>query len=141
MLTHFVKELWYSFLLFIMIFLMVSCGNKEEGEEKKEITFHVCKETEMRDELKEMIEQRKEKPFQLVYENSVYRYCAAGYGRQERNEYVVAVRDFYETEDMIVLDTVLTGRKGEESWKAGSSEVCPYILIRFGLTGKPVLFK
>jgi hypothetical protein len=137
--SRFVKNLGCLFLFFILIFLTVSCEKTEEG--KKEIDFHVCRETEMPDELKEMIEHRKEKPFQLIYEDSAYRYCAAGYGRQERNEYVVAVRDFYETEDMIVLDTVLTGRKGEESWKAGSSEVCPYILIRFDLTGKSVLFK
>jgi hypothetical protein len=121
--------------------MTISCGQSRDAVKKKEIEYKVCSDTELPDELKTMIEERKEKEFQLIYENSVHSYFVAGYGRQKCAEYAVTIKAFYDEGDNILLDTLLVNHSKAETEKSGQPELCPYIVIRCDLIKKPVVFR
>jgi len=139
--SRLMRAVCFLFLFFLMIFLTVSCKKMREKEVPKAIKFEICEETELPNELKWMIDERKEKEFQLIYENSSYCYMAAGYGKQKREGYAVEIKDFYETEEKIVLDTILKSRNKQEKRNYEKKDVCPYIVIRCSRIEKPVVFK
>ena len=141
MFPHFFKDVCCMFLFFGMVFMTISCGQSRDAVKKKEIEYKVCSDTELPDELKTMIEERKEKEFQLIYENSVHSYFVAGYGRQKCAEYAVTIKAFYDEGDNILLDTLLVNHSKAETEKSGQSELCPYIVIRCDLIKKPVVFR
>ena len=140
MLVRFYQGILYLFLFCSCGLLMVSCGKKEE-KTKGDVEYYVCDETELPEELKVLIEERKEKEFRLRYENAMYSYLVAGYGKQEQDSYVVAVEDFYETEDGLILDTILLSEINSEKGKAGEAEICPYIVVRCTLLDKEIFFQ
>ena len=129
------------FLFFGMVFMTISCGQSKDAVKRKEIEYKVCSDTELPDELKTMIEERKEKEFQLIYENSVHSYLIAGYGRQKSEEYAVTLKAFYDEGDTILLDTLLVNHSKAETEKSGQPEPCPYIVIRCDLIKKAVVFR
>ena len=130
MFPHFFKDACCLFLFFTIVFLTISCGKKSDEAEVYPLEYEVCDETELPDELRIMIEERKEEEFQIIYENSACRYVAAGYGKQKRDEYVVAVKDFYGSGKEIVLDTILIHKSKGEKGRVGRPGLCPYIVIR-----------
>lgn len=141
MIPRFIKDVCCLFLFLTVIFLTISCGRLGDEENRKALPFEICKETQLPDELKNIIDERKEKEFQFVYENSACRYVAVGFGRQKNEEYAVAVKEFYEGEEVIVLDTILKNTDWEEGKETGEAAVCPYLVIRCELTEKPVVFR
>ena len=138
---HFYKIFLLLVFLFATALVIISCGRGSNNIKRSELEYTICTETELPDELKVMIEERKEKEFQLVYENSAYCYLAVGYGRQKNDNYVVDVKDFYESEEQIILDTILISSSKADTDKTGYLETCPYIVIRCAATEKPASFK
>lgn len=136
--ASFYKEMLLLFLFFCLVFLTISCGKKEE--KKSDIFFEICKETEMPDELSHLIEKKKEDTFHFSYENSAYLYLAVGYGVQPKGEYVVAVRQLYETENGIYADMILVSLNHAASYPVGEPSVYPYVVIRCKKTDKNVFF-
>lgn len=120
------------------ILSLTSCEKKEETQ--KEVPFEICGETELPDELRELVEKKKEEPFRFTYENSAHLYLAVGYGKQPCGEYVVAVRQMYETETGIYVDTTLVSLSHVENWQAGEPSVYPYVVIRCEKSEKNVFF-
>ena len=138
---HFYKIFHLLVFLFATALVIISCGRSSNNTKRSELKYTICTETELPDELKVMIEERKEKEFQLVYENSAYRYLAVGYGRQKSDNYVVDVKDFYESEEQIILDTILISSSKADTQKNAQPEECPYIVIQCSLTEKPIVFR
>ncbi|MBE5955037.1 MAG: protease complex subunit PrcB family protein [Lachnospiraceae bacterium] len=141
MLPHFVRDMCWLFVFFIIICVTAACGKTGEDKEPIEINYEICGETELPDELKVLIDEKKEKAFRLIYENSAHRYIAVGYGRQKREVYAVTIKDFYERENSIILKTLLVNASKRRGGKAGGAEVCPYIVVRCEVMDKPVVFQ
>lgn len=135
---HVSKKAELLLLLLAAILLAVSC-EKTSGE-KESFPFAVCKETELPDELRELIEKKKAEPFRFTYENSACLYLAVGYGEQPKGEYVVAVKQMYETENGIYVDTTLVSLSHVESFQTGDPSVFPYVVLRCEKTDKNVFF-
>lgn len=136
---RFYKDIFCLLLFFAFVFLTISCG-RSKGE-KVPVEFEVCNETQLPDELKDLIEEKKESEFQLTYENSQYLYLAVGYGRQPQGEYVAAVKEIYEEEEGIVADMILISLTYAQERETGAPSVCPYIVLRCEKTEKPVFFR
>ena len=56
---------------------------KEGNEKIKDIEFTVLGEENIPEELKQIIEEKKEKEFKITYQDSDFLYICVGYGRQE----------------------------------------------------------
>ena len=132
------KKMTFVFLLFPLFFLTVSCFKQEET--KKEISFEICKETELPDELRKIIEEKKEEPFRFTYENSAYLYLAVGYGIQPEGEYVVCVESLTESEAALYVDTVLISLGHGTNQKIGTPSSYPYVVLRCKKNGKRAVF-
>ena len=135
------EKKWVCFFLTMCFLLLASCGKKQDtGEVKKQVAFSICEEEELPDELKDLIEDKKECPFQLTFQNSANLYIVVGYGEQPRGEYVAAVRELYETEKGIYADTTLISLSYVRDQKAGEPSTYPYVVLKCKKTDKPVFF-
>lgn len=104
-----------------------ACGGETEKEEdRNNLEFTVVSEDRLPDELKEILDQKKESAFKLTYADEGYLYICVGYGKQESGGYSVTVNELYETDNAIYVNTNLLGPK------AGSSPgTSPPILILY----------
>lgn len=136
----------FAFSVFYLLFLFfsvlgTSCQkNSGASKEKQQVGFVICEEEKLPDELKELIEEKKEQPFQLTFQNTANLYIVVGYGEQLRGEYVAAVRELYETEKGIYADTTLISISYVEKQKAGEPSTYPYVVLKCEKSEKPVFF-
>ena len=138
MFSYFHKICLAAAFVFIFLFFLASCGKREEM--RREAEYTVCGKTDLPDELAQLIEKRKGNEFQLVYENTSCLYLAAGYGKQDTDNYAVAVKKIEETEKEIYADFILTGADRLSGKKAGEPSRYPYIVVCLGKSEKEVLF-
>ena len=133
---------WFGiFLLITGLCITIACGKKETDEEKKTpVSFLICEQKKLPDELLELIEEKKASPFQLTFQNSAHLYIVVGYGQQPRGEYVVAVRELYETEKGIYADTTLVSLSYVKDRKTGEPSTYPYVVLKCEKSEKPVFF-
>ena len=125
--------------LICLAILLSACGVQTESDEKKEeLEFTVVSEDRLPDELKEIVESKKESAFKLTYADEGYLYICIGYGKQESGGYSVTVNDLYETDNAIYTDTDLLGPKAGST--PGSSPSYPYIVLKVEFRDKTVVF-
>lgn len=118
----------------------VGCGKTEESSEKiRDLEFSVVGENEIPQELKEMIEEKKQKPFRLTYTGGTELYIAEGYGRQETGGYSITVPELYLTENAVIIKTELKGP--EDAGQAGTDPSFPFIVLKTELVENPVVFR
>lgn len=120
------------------IFCLTGCSKKTENEKVKSIDFTVVTEEDIPEDLLEIIEPRKEVPFQLTFSDQSYLYIVKGYGKQDTGGYNIVVNDFYQTADGLYLDTELFGPAADETVDARISY--PYIVLKTELIDLPVTF-
>lgn len=114
------------------------CGKEKQKEKVKSINYTVVPEEDIPEDLLEIIEPRKEVPFQLTFSDQSYLYIVKGYGEQETGGYNIVVNDFYQTEDSLYLDTELFGPSAGSTIDGRISY--PYIVLKIELIDLPVTF-
>lgn len=126
-------------VVFMLAVACMGCFSKENKDKVKDLEFTVVEDAQVPEELKELIEQKKEKDFKLTYSNEDSLYIVVGYGQQPTGGYSIQVRELYLTDNAIVLDTELIGpEKGED---AGTEPSFPYIVIKTELLEEQVVFQ
>lgn len=131
-----------SALLLISTAVLVLAGcKKDENEIKKikDLDFTVVEEADLPGELKEIIDEKKEKPFRLTYSNKDYLYIAVGYGKQNSGGYSIAVEELFLTDNAIYIDTNLIGPSQNEMVTHGVTY--PYIVVKLEYMDKKVVFE
>ena len=142
-------------ILVLVALACVSSGcRKQEARERQELEFTVCAETELPDDLRQIIEEKKLHAFQMSYTTKVHLYIVVGYGEHDRTNLCVVVEELYKTERAIYIKTDLKTEaemKGEITGAAsgteldmaagqtGTSSMYPYIVIRLPRVELPVL--
>ena len=101
------------------------------------VEYEVVEEADIPDDMKKEIEQKKEKPFRIVYRESEALYIGEGYGKQECSGYCVEWVECAEAEEALYIETTLHGPGGE-------GMVCEneysYSVIKLEENGKQVIF-
>ena len=120
------KKICLLVIASIMAVCFTACGKDTAEEQSREnLEFTVVSEDRLSDELKEILDQKKESAFKLTYADEGYLYICIGYGKQESGGYSVTVNDLYET-------------------KAGSTPATspsyPYIVLKVEFREKTVVF-
>lgn len=114
-------------------------GDDGAGEKGKDLEFTVAGENEIPPALAELITKKREKPFKLTYADGQEMYIVIGEGPQKGGGYSVAVKEFYLTENSIVIRTELMGpEKGEAS---GTDMSYPVLIVKTEFIDKPVVFR
>lgn len=111
-----------------VLLLCLGTGCRTSEGQREPVEFTVLAEEEIPDTLKQMIDEQKEAPFQLSYQDGSAWYLAVGYGRQDSSGYSIQVPDFYRTENGLVLDTELLGPETEPTGN-GRAPSTPYIVV------------
>lgn len=138
-------------ILFILIsaaalLCLTGCGiRSNSGNQKmKDIQFTVLGEENIPEELKQVIEEKKENEFKITYQDSDFLYICIGYGRQNTGGYSITVGDLYLTANSIYVDTNLIGPDpgNKELYGAHEKESAsyPYIVLKTEYLDKSVVF-
>lgn len=112
---------------------------KIEKEEAEALDYTVVKEEDIPQELKRLVEEKKEKEFQMTYKSDDFLYLLRGYGRQMSGGYSIQVEDLSLSDDAIFLKTTLLG-PGEKE-KQTREPSYPYIVIKMPYRQEPVKFQ
>lgn len=108
----------------------------EEGE-RTPLEYTIMKQEEIPAEAVELMEQKKEKSFQMTYQVGDVRYLMKGYGQQLTGGYSIQVEEVSESENAVFCKTRLVG---PEEKNIGSEPSYPCIVLRITDTQKPVQF-
>ncbi len=137
-------------ILVLVALACVSSGcRKEAARERQELDFTVCAQTELPDDLRGLIEEKKLHAFQLSYTTKEHLYIVVGYGEHDRTNLCVVVEELYKTDRAIYVKTNLKtmesmegagdGQSGEASRIDAEPSMYPYIVIRLPRMDLPVL--
>ena len=129
------------FLLIAVItaFLLSGCRFvRIEEEERKPVAYTVVEKSDIPEELSRIMEEKKEKEFQLSYETGEDLYLAKGYGRQMSGGYSIQVEELGESGNGLFFVTRLIGPKDLN--EAGVPSY-PCIVIKTEPQKKPVVFR
>ena len=134
------KKICLLVIVSIMAAMLSACGGETEKEEdRNNLEFTVVSEDRLPDELKEILDQKKESAFKLTYADEGYLYICVGYGKQESGGYSVTVNELYETDNAIYVNTNLLGPNAGSS--PGTSPSYPYIVLKIEFRDKTVVFE
>ena len=128
------------FLLIAVItaFLLSGCRFvRIEEEERKPVAYTVVEKSDIPEELSRIMEEKKEKEFQLSYETGEDLYLAKGYGRQMSGGYSIQVEELGESGNGLFFVTRLLG---PEDLKEAGVPSYPCIVIKTSSQKKPVTF-
>ncbi len=132
------KKYFILILLLCATVCLNGCDEKDSAEKVKTIDYTVVPAEDIPEDLLEIIEPRKEVPFQLTFSDQSYLYIIRGYGKQNTGGYNIVINDFYQTKDGLYLDTELFGPAADETVDGRISY--PYIVIKTELIDLPVTF-
>ena len=130
------KKLITCFTLLFFLLVLVSCGEKEE-EEKEKLDFIICDEKQIPDELKEILEEKKENIFKLTFATKDYLYVVVGYGEQNRSNLDITVEEFCLGKNAIYVKTQLVGKEEEDK----EIITYPVIVLKCPYMDLPVVFE
>ena len=81
-------------ILVLVALACVSSGcRKQEARERQDLDFTVCAETELPDDLRQIIEDKKLHAFQMSYTTKDHLYIVVGYGEHDRTNLCVVVEE------------------------------------------------
>ena len=125
--SEYQKRLLSICIICLMCFGVFACGKKQDTMEKiKDLECTIIPEENIPEELLAMIEEKKENPFKMTFEDQGFLYIC------------VAMNALYETANAIYVDTNLIGPQPEE--KSNIVASYPYVVIKTEFIDKPVVF-
>ena len=136
----------FSVIIVFLTGCLMGCSvqTKEGNEKIRDIEFTVLGEENIPEELKQVIEEKKEKEFKITYQDGDFLYICVGYGRQATGGYSITVNDLYLTANAIYLDTNLIGPDPEnrELYHAQENDSAsyPYVVLKLEYLDKSVVF-
>ena len=109
----------------------------EEGD-KTPLTYTVSDDSQIPEELKELIEEKKESEFQIAYQRGNELFLAKGYGRQMSGGYSIQAESLQASSNAIFFETKLIGPTEKVQ---GGEPSYPYIVIETEYRDYPVQFQ
>ena len=132
------KRNFYALLL-VCVILFTECSRRKEiTGTLRDFVFTVIEEADAPKELRDEINKKKEKTFQISYADEGYLYIAKGYGSRETSGYSVEVKECYEAEDAVCVGLNLLGP--DKSEDILEKETYPYVIIKMEYSDKEVVF-
>lgn len=118
---------------------MAGCGMiQEEKGESRAVDYTVVKKEDIPEEIKEVIDTRKQEGFQMTFQSEGEMYLLKGYGIQSTGGYSIQVEYVTENDEEIHIRTKLIGPATREEQKDAIS--CPWIVVKIESRDKKVIF-
>lgn len=131
----------FAVLAVVLGFVLIGGCSMFDTSDKKisDMDFTVADAEELPEEIRTMIEERKNEAFQMAYHDGTYSYIIVGYGQQETSGYSIQVNDVYQGETGIWVDTDLIGPEKSEATEAVASY--PFVVIKIEGVDQTIRFK
>ena len=117
-------KLWGKIMTFVLALLiimpacaMTGCSGSKEPDNKTSVDYTVVENADLPEELKKLIESKKDKVMRLTYTTKDYTYVVAGYGTRETSGYSIKVNDVYTGDNALYIDLNLIGPAGASRWE------------------------
>ena len=125
-----------TFVLALLIIMpacaMTGCSGSKEPDYKTSVDYTVVENADLPEELKKLIESKKDKVMRLTYTTKDYTYVVAVYGTRETSGYSIKVNDVYTGDNALYIDLNLIGpAAGEE---VVETLTYPFLVVRCGRT-------
>ncbi|MBQ8527518.1 MAG: protease complex subunit PrcB family protein [Lachnospiraceae bacterium] len=125
--------------LLMLTLLLAGCKTDKLDEQKiTDIEYTVTSEDRLPEELKVLIDGKKQQSFKMTYQDGDYLYICQGYGTRPTGGYSIQVEDVYRTTNAIFFSTTLIGPSQAELKTA--RETTPYIVIKTEYQDMTVVF-
>lgn len=129
---------WICLLTVLLIAISGCRLVRVEEEPRTPLEYAVVKPEEVPEEIQELIEEKKAKEFQMMYQNEKDLYLIKGYGQQMCGGYSIQVEELGVSSNSIFFKTKLLGsetdsQEGEPSY--------PYIVVKMKYRKEPVQFE
>lgn len=135
------SKLFIWMILVLSTILLTGCKTEKTDVKKiKDIDFTIVENSELPEELKKIIDEKKEKPFKTTWNSDEkdYLYIVVGYGQQPTGGYSVTVDELYLTSNSIFICTNLIGPKSDEL--VTQVITYPYVVVKIEFMDKSVVF-
>ena len=127
-------------LLTLLMMTAGGCKVEEKDDAKvSDMKFTVISEKELPDELKKIIEEKKQKEMKLTYMSGDKLYIVRGYGVQKTGGYSIQVKDLYQAKNAVYFKSEMIG-PGEND-VSEKVESYPYIVVSTEKTEDIVVFE
>lgn len=134
------KKWTAGILLIVMCCSLWGCSiEKVRAKDGVKPEYTVMKEEDFPDKVRELVEQNREKEFQMTYQDNGFLYLMKGYGKQETGGYSIQVQDLSLWDNAIHLETMLLGPKEGEELTGEPSFPC--LVIKMKYREEPVIFE
>lgn len=125
--------------LFVLAVLMAGCRSDRLDEKKvRDVEYTVTSEDRLPEELKLLIDGKKQQPFKMTYQDGDYLYICQGFGVQPTGGYSIQVDEMYQTSNAIYFSTILVGPSASD--RVVEKETTPYIVIKTEYQDMTVVF-
>ena len=134
-------KLFIWMMLILSTILLTGCKSEEADIKKiKDIDFTIVEDSELPEELKMLINEKKEKPFKTTWNSAEkdFLYIVIGYGQQPSGGFSITVDELYLTSNSIFISTNLIGPKPEEL--VTQVLTYPYVVVKMEYMDKSVVF-
>ena len=118
---------------------MTGCSGSKEPAHKTSVDYTVVENADLPDELKKLIESKKDKVMRLTYTTKDYTYVVAGYGTRETSGYSIKVNNVYTGDNALYIDLNLIGPAAGEA--VNEVETYPVIVLKMERREESVVFK
>lgn len=132
---------------FLLLFLVLVSGLfltlsgcrivKVEDMEKAPLSYTIPEQEELPRQLKELIEEKKKKEFQMTYQRGDDLYLVKGYGQQLSGGYSIQIEELGTSENAVFFKTILIGPGEQEQ---GSTPSYPCIVVKTEYRKGTVIF-
>lgn len=134
------KKWTAGILLIVMCCSLWECSiEKVRAKDGVKPEYTVMKEEDFPDKVRELVEQNREKEFQMTYQDNGFLYLMKGYGKQETGGYSIQVQDLSLWDNAIHLETMLLGP--EEGEELTGEPSFPCLVIKMKYREEPVIFE
>lgn len=129
----------YGLALVSLIALWGCAFTSSERIKLRDLDFTILSEDKIPEELKTLIEEKKQGEFQFTYTDKEFLYICVGYGEQKTGGYSIVVDDLYLTDNSIYAGVSLLGPENVAAQQEKASY--PYIVIKTEYLEETVIFE
>ena len=135
------KKWTAGILLIVMCCSLWGCSiEKVRAKDGVKPEYTVMKEEDFPDKVRELVEQNREKEFQMTYQDNGFLYLMKGYGKQETGGYSIQVQDLSLWDNAIHLETHASSGPEEGEELTGEPSF-PCLVIKMKYREEPVIFE
>ena len=133
------KKAAFIVCLVVMALCFGGCGliRIEEGQ-LEPVEYTVLNSQDVPGEVRALIEEKKEREFQMTYQSGENLYLVKGYGRQMSGGYSIQVEEMGVSKNALFFRTKLLGPEDDEAVDEPSY---PCIVVRIQFREEPVMFE